>query len=315
MLLSLWQLVAFAQPPLPVDGALYLGKTERGRTILVSLHLFAPNEAELQLLEAPAEPGEGEASLELALTASYLEHDQQLEVTAESWAFIADVHEHGVLNARGRAELHLDGLAPIQLHAIGTVILGGPRLADGSFIVQRWAPFFYAEPWSQVVFDVSADELIKEGLEQRRELPDSPVGIFMESQTVQLTAFSGDLLSYYTLIDSFTGGAHPNSWRQATTLVRNSTGSWVVTGSACNVAQRLGWECAESTLRATIIEELLRQGAAWVEQGEVTRDTDWLLESFVLTPTGIRFLFDAYLVGPYVQGAFEVDVPYGALGD
>lgn len=312
--LLLVPVAALAQPRLPSDGALYAGTSERGRTLLVSLHLFPPDGAELQLLEAPAGPGE-EASAELTLSATYFEHELELEVTTESWSFSADLLTGGGLDSRGGAELFLYDLEPIELQAIGSVLLGGLRLADGSFAVQRWAPFFYSEPWDSVSFDVSLDEVAREGLELRKGLPEPPVGIFTETRMVFLTSFDRHMLSYYTLIDSYTGGAHPNSRRQATTLASDGSGSWGVVAGSCEAAQRLGWECDESVLRLKIIDGLRRQEAAWVEQGEVTRQTEWLLESFVLTPGGVRFLFDPYEVGPYVQGPFEVDIPYDALED
>ncbi|MEX2543054.1 MAG: DUF3298 domain-containing protein [Trueperaceae bacterium] len=309
---------ALAQPRQPSDGALYLRTSERGRALLASLHLYPPDGAELRLLEAPARPnGEAseESSVELTLTAPYLEHETQIEVSAETWTFIAGNLRDGTLDPHGEAVLHLYDLEPLEFEAIGTVILGGLRFADGSFAVQRWAPFFYSDPWAGALFDVSVDEFARAGLEQRRELPESPVGTFTESQTVFVTAFDWDLLSYYTLIDTYTGGAHPNSWREATTLMTDGTGSWAEVGDVCAAVLRIGWECEESSLRLDVVDELRLQEAVWVEQGEVTHQTEWLLDTFVLTPGGVRFLFDPYDVGPYAQGPFEVDIPYGELGE
>ena len=322
LLLALLADCAVAQPRLPADGALYLGTSERGRALLVSLHLFPPDGAELQLLEAPVGPGE-EPSVELTLTGPYLEHERELEVTTESWTFIADLLPGGgfesaartrVLDSRGEAELYLDELEPIRFRAIGTVLLDGLRFADGTFAVQRWAPFFYEEPWSELAFDIEMAQIVSEGLQQRRELPQTPVGVFTETRSVTITALDRDLLSYYSVIDSYTGGAHPNSWREATVLLRNGEG-WERAARICEVPQRLGWKCDELVLRRRVIADLGRQEAAWVEQGEVSEDTEWLLESYVITPGSVRVLFDPYAVGPYVQGPFEVDLPFRQLAE
>ncbi|HEX7003585.1 MAG TPA: DUF3298 domain-containing protein [Trueperaceae bacterium] len=301
-----------AQPPLPSDGALYVGTSERGRMLLASLHLFPPDGAELQLLEAPAGPGE-EASVELTLTGPYIEHQRELEVVTETWTFIAGLLPDGGLDSQGAGQLYLYDLEPIEFRAVGSVLLGGLRLADGSFAVQRWAPFFYADPWSEIPFDLAVDEFVAEGLLQRRELPRTPAGIYTDSRTVYLAGFDTDLVSYYIVIDTYTGGAHPNSRRESRTLLRVD-GGWEAAGGICEVPKRLGWTCDEATIRRSVIAGLRRQGASWVVQGEVTEETEWLLDSFVISPWSVRVLFDPYAVGPYVQGPYEVDVPLEELG-
>ena len=305
---------ALAQPRLPVDGALYLGTSERGRTLLISLHLFPPDGAELQLLEAPVGPGE-EPSIELTLTGPYIDHSRELEVTTETWTFVADLLPDGYLDSLGEAELYLDGLEPIEFEAVGTVLLGDLYFADGTFAIQRWAPFFYAEPWNEVHFDVSMDEIVSEGLQQRRELPEALGGTFTESRMVYLTALDRDLLSYYVLTDTYTGGAHPNTWREAATLMGGDSGTWTAIEEPCAAAAELGWECDVAAVREKVIDDLLRQEAFWVGQGEVTKETEWLLDAFVLTPSGVSILFDPYEVGPYAQGPFEVLIPYGELAE
>lgn len=312
--------VGFAQPTLPTDAVLYVGKSARGRTVLASLYLLPNKRAHLRLLEAPlradrGETGEGE-SFELTLISNYLEHPRVLAVTTHGWVFYADTLPDGTLDSRGKGQYQTNEREPIDFMAIGTVVQGGVRFADGSFVVQRMAPFFYREPWNQVTFDLTLDENVKRGLPQHEQVAVVPMETHIESRIVHLTALDRNLISYYTLIETNTDGEH-SSRRLTTTYMREDRGSWEEVGDACEAAGRLGWECDEATLRSKVIDDLRRQDAGPVEEGVVNAHTRELLDRFVLTPDGIVFQFDDSQSGPYSAAPFdfEVEVPYSELRD
>jgi hypothetical protein len=55
--------------------------------------------------------------------------------------------------------------------------------------------------------------------------------------------------------------------------------------------------------------------ATWVAEGEVTAMTAKQLDRFVITKNGVKFLFDAYELGPYVSGSFNVTLLYSEIDD
>jgi hypothetical protein len=318
LLLSL-PVVAFAQPSLPTDGAIYVGRSERGRTVLVTLYLF-PDRAELRLLEAPpradqVEPGERD-SFELTLIGNYLEHPRVLEVTTENWAFYADTLPDGSLDSRGGGQYQTNLPRSIEFEAIGTIVHGGLSFADGSFAVQRLAPFFYWDPWNQITFDLALEEDVEAGLPQHDQVSVVPVETYAKSRVVHLAALDRNLISYYTLIETNMGG-DSFTRRLTTTFMREARGSWEEVTDVCEAAGRLGWECDEATLYSKVIDDLRRQDAGPVEEGAVYEETQGLLDSFVLTPDGIVFLFDDSQAGPNASSPFEfeVDLPYSELSN
>lgn len=106
----------------------------------------------------------------------------------------------------------------------------------------------------------------------------------------------------------YTGGAHPNTDYRSLTF------------------RRVGEHAARVTLpnlfrdgapyRRVLLSEVTRKlrarRAAWIVDGSVTlKERD--LGVFTLTTRGLEFVFAPYAVGPYVQGAFFVTVPYDGL--
>lgn len=55
------------------------------------------------------------------------------------------------------------------------------------------------------------------------------------------------------------------------------------------------------------VDQFLREHGRWLKEGTVPSFSNY--KNFLLQPRGIRFIFGAYQVGPYVIGTPEVDVP------
>jgi hypothetical protein len=55
--------------------------------------------------------------------------------------------------------------------------------------------------------------------------------------------------------------------------------------------------------------------ADWVKDGTVTSFNAKALSKWVVTRTGITFLFDPYELGSYAAGPFEIKIPFRAFGD
>lgn len=204
----------------------------------------------------------------------------------------------------------------LQVQAVGTLFVGRAMLADGSFDVQRVAPFFYEAPWADLdlVEGVAGDvqESLRAGLDQRRRLPQGVGGRWADERIADVQAFGRSLVSVLYQSYTYSGGAHPNTFRESETFLRD--GERWRRASLCEVLAELGHDCDRAALRQRIVRELRAQEAAWVVQGEVDAATPWLLETYSVTAHGLRFDFSPYRVGPYAQGPFVVRVPFDELG-
>ena len=110
---------------------------------------------------------------------------------------------------------------------------------------------------------------------------------------------------------SYSGGAHPNSWRVAVSFDLN-------TGEAVKIMELA--EDGES-LRAAVKENLLyqiRESDIWAEYGaeaffEDYEDTvgNWADQCLVFDDNGLTVVFNPYTIAPYDPGQSR-DVPGGA---
>jgi hypothetical protein len=151
------------------------------------------------------------------------------------------------------------------------------------------------------------DDFVREG---RRFSADGMLGWGWEMH--EYVTLEGAARSYLSLLNHayvYTGGAHPNTFFASYLLEVRPSGVTV-----------LGVEDlfrADSTwlrrLTPLILQDLARQGAEWVTQGDVTELTVNDLASFTLSADGLTFYFSPYAMGPYVQGSFEVTLPFEAL--
>lgn len=121
---------------------------------------------------------------------------------------------------------------------------------------------------------------------------------------------SHDLISVAETIYVYTGGAHPNVGLAGYNYWLDDSGALRLT---LNDLFRPGSDYM-AVLSGFILEALAAQEALWVVDGTVSELTERILnDSFTITPQGLTFFFEPYLVGPYVQGTFSVLVPYEQL--
>ena len=339
-------LLAAAATTAFAGGAAYVG-TWDGAPIFVQIDvgdIHDPDGSAIVRVRAGpnGSPGQGAPWVDAAADATWEDGRVILTGTASSWSegqravvwvglppepgpvelrLVADALPGRVaLDPFGSAVLTLrhgeaGGSVWIRLRAIGTMFGSRSSLADGTLDVTRTAPFFYAEPWSSLDLVGPAfhgvGDTIAAGLQQRRDLPEAVTGVWIEDRTIHVMSLTADMVSVLEVSYAYTGGAHPNTFYAGRTWLRTPEG-WREAG-LCEALAELDVPCPENRIRALVIDELERQEAYWVVEGEVTADTSWLLDAFTLTTDGIRFEFSPYDVGPNAQGPFVAFVPYAAL--
>ncbi|RYG72643.1 DUF3298/DUF4163 domain-containing protein [bacterium] len=125
------------------------------------------------------------------------------------------------------------------------------------------------------------------------------------------------LISATSLLYEFSGGAHGNS-ATATYVFgypvlsskprRLKLSDFFTDGDA---AYKRVHSLLMAKLRATKGKE---QYASFIIDGEVKSLSRAMLETFVATPTGLKWYFDPYAVAPYAAGSFEVKATIKELG-
>ena len=147
------------------------------------------------------------------------------------------------------------------------------------------------------------------GEDSRWEQPE-----YVYSDTVTTDYWVGPkLLSVEMHYSSYSGGAHPNSWRVAVSFDLN-------TGEAVKLM-----DLAEDSedLRAAVKENLLyqiRESDIWTEYGaeaffEDYEDTvgNWADQCLVFDDNGLTVVFNPYTIAPYAVGELSYLIPYSLL--
>lgn len=147
------------------------------------------------------------------------------------------------------------------------------------------------------------------GEDSRWEQPE-----YVYSDTVTTDYWVGpELLCVEMHYSSYSGGAHPNSWRVAVSFDLN-------TGEAVKIM-----ELAEDSegLRAAVKENLLyqiRESDIWTEYGaeaffEDYEDTvgNWADQCLVFDDNGLTVVFNPYTIAPYATGELSYLIPYSLL--
>lgn len=151
------------------------------------------------------------------------------------------------------------------------------------------------------------DDFVREG---RQFAADGMLGWGWEMhEYVTLEGVASSYLSLLNHVYVYTGGAHPNSFF-ATYLLSLRPSGVTMLGIQDLFRTDSTWL---KRITPLILEDLARQEAAWVTQGDVTELTPNDLAAFTLSADGLTFYFSPYAMGPYVQGSFEVILPYEAL--
>lgn len=137
---------------------------------------------------------------------------------------------------------------------------------------------------------------------------------YVYSDTVTTDYWVGPrLLCVSMYYSSYSGGAHPNSWRVAVSFDLN-------TGEAVKIM-----DLAEDSegLRAAVKENLLyqiRESDIWAEYGaeaffEDYEDTvgNWADQCLVFDDNGLTVVFNPYTIAPYATGELSYLIPYSLL--
>ncbi|MFA5595519.1 MAG: DUF3298 domain-containing protein [Trueperaceae bacterium] len=144
-----------------------------------------------------------------------------------------------------------------------------------------------------------------------RKIVDTADGLgwgWAHSESTDLVGAAADHLSLLTSFYYYTGGAHPNGHSESL-LVRDNGDGLKTVALAELFAAGSDWR---SQVLEWVLADLAEQGAEFVRNGDVTAN-DLELTTFTLGARGLTFHFDAYAVGPYVQGPFQVVVAYERL--
>lgn len=209
---------------------------------------------------------------------------------------------------------------------LGSVELAGtlPRVAQYSYLRLQegridagsaW-PRFTAAPLRRVASSLEAsayDQVSTFVAEGRHGADDDSLGWGWTSDDyVDLMGAAGPYLSLLLSNANYTGGAHPNTYYNSKLygVTPGTSGGFDLEEIALDDLFRRGSEW-QRLVTDRVTADLLRQQATWIEQGTEVTVAD--LVTFVLAPDGLTFVFDPYAMGPYVQGAFTVIVPYGDL--
>lgn len=179
-------------------------------------------------------------------------------------------------------------------------------------------PVFHYESGNKRMAAVQriVDEQLWSSVEEDFELfpeiyPDfCPAGTYWECVSrIGIRHASDNVISMMQEIYGYTGGAHGNTWYAPINLLLSSSGASRF-GLDDIFLKGSGWERKVSEL---IIEDLRKQEAAWIIQGEVTEVDPSQLDRFTVSPAGIDFYFGPYEMGCYAEGTYVAFLPWAAL--
>jgi hypothetical protein len=121
------------------------------------------------------------------------------------------------------------------------------------------------------------------------------------------------LVSLSYVRSEFLGGAHPN------TTIKGESYAIDEEGRPTKITLKDLLELSPKNIKflsSLLIRDLRQQKAGFVKSGDVKGFESALSDdklSFVLMPSGIAFLFSAYEVGPYFEGAYRTILPNKVL--
>ena len=149
---------------------------------------------------------------------------------------------------------------------------------------------------------------LQDGQELNSGNPKGTAG-WQQKINYQITYFSPDLISISGNIYIYTGGAHGMS--------NPLTNNFYITNGHVDLL-RLGDlfkpdAAYEEYLSRICLKDLYKKGATWVKNGNVNHLAGPDLHHFTISPRGLTFYFPPYIVGPYSDGTFIVNIPFDSL--
>lgn len=119
-----------------------------------------------------------------------------------------------------------------------------------------------------------------------------------------------NLISLYFIVSTYEGGAHPMYVFDPYTFA-------MVNGKPVQVhAKDLFQPSVQfvDVVSSLVMSKLAQDPRAeWVKDGTVKALTPGQVDSFVVTPTTLTYLFNPYDMGPYAVGSFQIKVPFSEL--
>ncbi len=151
---------------------------------------------------------------------------------------------------------------------------------------------------------------LKDGQQMNSNGSKTSVG-WEQKITYEITYFSTDLISIAGNIYLYTGGAHG--------MTNPLTNNFYVNRGHVRQLQlgdlfRPG-STYEEYISRLCLSNLNKKGATWIKNGEVSHLAGPDLRHFTISPHGLTFYFPPYMVGPYSDGSFTVNIPFDSLKD
>jgi Deacetylase PdaC/Protein of unknown function (DUF3298) len=176
-------------------------------------------------------------------------------------------------------------------------------------------PYFLAD--TKAFSEISA-RLEKEAAAERKKFvkeadeyfkTQKSAGGWQEDYSYSIEYYSPGLISLSGEVFSYTGGAHGNTYYI-------SSNYWIKDGKALLLNLSDLFMPKSDFIKALsdyCINDLRKQNAGWVVDGELKELNAEDLKMFVVSTRGITFAFAPYAVAPYVEGPYFVTVGYGDL--
>jgi hypothetical protein len=156
--------------------------------------------------------------------------------------------------------------------------------------------------WQEEAFANNLD-FVRQG--QSALLEYDVLGWWLE-ETYDIAYYADDFVSVLRVYNVYGGGAHPNIYYGVHNVgIGQDTVELSLSDALTD--EGLGF------LEGYVLEQLTEKGAGFVVDGSVSSLSEEDMSVFVVSPQGLHLHFAPYAVAPYVQGTFEVVVPWDSL--
>jgi hypothetical protein len=147
----------------------------------------------------------------------------------------------------------------------------------------------------------------------QENLPPSgnPAALFTYSAATTVSIEKPNLISGYITRDEYTGGAHPMTYLDGFNIGVVNGRPKVLTLSNLFRSGEDARALSAARVRAKLADN---PRASFIGDPQAEPTDAALTSAFVLTPSGVTFLIEPYVAGPYAAGSFFVKVPYSEFG-